>query len=113
MLGALGVARLVRFVPRGALTEVIVAAGITVPTMGDPSFASVGGLAHRFASAPGPGRVVVDMSAAHVWDASSVAALDAVEARCAEYGKTGEINGLNERLARLHSRLTGELTGKG
>ncbi|MGW4287859.1 SulP family inorganic anion transporter [Streptomyces sp. NPDC004673] len=80
---------------------------------GNLFFASADGLAHRFAYATDPGRVVIDMSAAHVWDASSVAALDAVEARYAEHGKTVEISGLDERSARLHGTLTGELAGKG
>ncbi|MEU6818103.1 SulP family inorganic anion transporter [Streptomyces sp. NPDC046860] len=80
---------------------------------GNLFFASADDLAHRFAYATDPGRVVIDLSAAQVWDASSVAALDAVEARYAEHGKTVEISGLDERSARLHSTLTGELVGSG
>ncbi|MFF7382045.1 SulP family inorganic anion transporter [Streptomyces griseoluteus] len=79
---------------------------------GNLFFASADDLAHRFAYATDPGRVVIDLSAAHVWDASSVAALDAVEARYAEHGATVEITGLDERSARLHTTLTGELAGK-
>ncbi len=45
-----------------------------------------------------------------MWDASSVAALDAVEAKYAQRGKTVEIIGLNEPSAELHGRLTGGLT---
>jgi SulP family sulfate permease len=55
--------------------------------------------------------VVVDLSAAHIWDASSVAALDAVETKYAQRGKTVEIIGLNEPSARMHRTLSGELTG--
>ncbi|MGW5336278.1 SulP family inorganic anion transporter [Streptomyces bauhiniae] len=80
---------------------------------GNLFFASADDLAHRFAYATDPGRVVIDLSAAHVWDASSVAALDTVEARYAEHGATVQITGLDERSARLHSTLTGELAGKG
>jgi hypothetical protein len=55
--------------------------------------------------------VVIDLSAAHVWDASSVAALDAIETKDAQRGKTVEITGLNEHSAHLHGRLSGELAG--
>lgn len=113
-LVALGV--FARRVARSAeVTSVLDPDGSTVVyrVTGNLFFASADGLAHRFAYATDPGRVVIDMSAAHVWDASSVAALDAVEARYAEHGKTVEISGLDERSARLHGTLTGELAGKG
>ncbi|MFK4108085.1 SulP family inorganic anion transporter [Streptomyces sp. NPDC002176] len=113
-LVALGV--FARRVARSAeVTSVLDPDGSTVVyrITGNLFFASADGLAHRFAYATDPGRVVIDMSAAHMWDASSVAALDAVEARYAEHGKTVEISGLDERSARLHGTLTGELAGKG
>ncbi|MFF8835442.1 SulP family inorganic anion transporter [Streptomyces sp. NPDC015130] len=72
-------------------------------------FASSNDLVGRFAYASDPGRVVVDLSAAHIWDASSVAALDAVETRYAQRGKTVEIIGLNGPSAALHKRLSGGL----
>lgn len=56
--------------------------------------------------------MVIDLSAAPVWDASSVAALDAVEARYAERGVT-VVTGLDERSAHLHGTLTDEPAGKG
>jgi len=37
------------------------------------------------------GRGVIDLSAAHIWDASSVAAPDAIETRHAQRGKTVEV----------------------
>jgi sulfate permease, SulP family len=49
--------------------------------------------------------------AAHVWDASSVAALDAIETKYKQRGKTVEITGLNDPSADLHGKLTGELAG--
>ncbi|MEU6243102.1 SulP family inorganic anion transporter [Streptomyces sp. NPDC047024] len=76
-------------------------------------FASSNDLAGRFDYAGDPERVIIDLSAAHIWDASSVAALDAVEAKYAQRGKTVEITGLNERSARIHGTLSGELAGKG
>ncbi|MFH8795024.1 SulP family inorganic anion transporter [Streptomyces sp. NPDC017941] len=78
---------------------------------GDLFFASSNDLAARFDYATDPDRVVIDLTAAHIWDASSVAALDTIETRYARRGKTVEIIGLNTPSARLHERLTGELTG--
>ncbi|MEU2561335.1 SulP family inorganic anion transporter [Streptomyces longispororuber] len=78
---------------------------------GELFFASANDLAGRFAYATDPDRVVVDLSGAHVWDASSVAALDMVGAKYAQRGKTVEIIGLNRPSARIHDRLSGELTG--
>jgi SulP family sulfate permease len=48
---------------------------------------------------------------AHIRDASSVAALDAVTTTYAARGKTGDIVGLNQDSADTHGNLTGELTG--
>ncbi|MFI9201195.1 SulP family inorganic anion transporter [Streptomyces sp. NPDC053048] len=72
-------------------------------------FASSNDLVGRFDYAGDPARIVIDLSAAHIWDASSVAALDAVETKYAQRGKTVEITGLNQPSAHLHARLTGEL----
>ncbi|MFF9910026.1 SulP family inorganic anion transporter [Streptomyces sp. NPDC013457] len=78
---------------------------------GELFFASANELVGRFDYAGDPDRIVVDLSAAHVWDASSVAVLDTVEAKYAQRGKTVEITGLNAPSADLHNRLTGELAG--
>ena len=78
---------------------------------GELFFASSNDLVGRFRYATDPARVVVDLSAARIWDASSVAALDAVEAKYAQRGKSVEIIGLNEPSARMHRTLSGELTG--
>ncbi|MEU3104790.1 SulP family inorganic anion transporter [Streptomyces griseoflavus] len=78
---------------------------------GELFFASSNDLVGRFSYATDPDRVVVDLSAAHIWDASSVAALDAIETKYAQRGKSVEIVGLNEPSARIHKTLSGELTG--
>ncbi|MGW4019869.1 SulP family inorganic anion transporter [Streptomyces sp. NPDC005009] len=78
---------------------------------GELFFASSNDLVGRFDYAGDPDKVVIDLSEAHVWDASSVAALDAVETKYAQRGKTVEITGLNDPSADLHGRLTGELSG--
>ncbi len=72
-------------------------------------FASANDLTTRFDYAGDPDLVVIDLTAAHVWDASSVAALDTVRAKYAQRGKTAEITGLNHPSAALHDRLSGEL----
>lgn len=76
---------------------------------GELFFASSNDLVSRFDYAGDPDRVVVDLSSAHIWDASSVAALDAIRTKYAQRGKTVEITGLNGPSARLHDRLSGEL----
>jgi SulP family sulfate permease len=78
---------------------------------GELFFASSNDLVGQFDYAGDPGKVVIDLSAAHIWDASSVAALDAVETKYAQRGKSVEIIGLNEPSARIHKTLSGELTG--
>ncbi|WP_307037692.1 SulP family inorganic anion transporter [Streptomyces canus] len=77
---------------------------------GELFFASSNDLVGRFGYATDPDEVVIDLSAAHIWDASSVAALDAIETKYAQRGKSVEIIGLNEPSARIHRRLSGELT---
>lgn len=76
---------------------------------GELFFASSNDLVGRFNYADDPDTVVIDLSAAHIWDASSVAALDAIETKYAQRGKTVEIIGLNDSSADLHGKLTGEL----
>ncbi|MCX4568426.1 SulP family inorganic anion transporter [Streptomyces viridodiastaticus] len=78
---------------------------------GELFFASSNDLVGRFSYATDPDKVVIDLSAAHIWDASSVAALDAIGTKYARRGKTVEIIGLNEPSARIHTTLSGELTG--
>ncbi|MER6119350.1 SulP family inorganic anion transporter [Streptomyces sp. NPDC001743] len=84
--------------------------GVVYSVSGELFFASSNDLAGRFDYAGDPDRIVIDLSAAHIWDASSVAALDAVQTKYAQRGKTVEIIGLNVPSADLHGKLTGELT---
>ncbi|TDC92597.1 SulP family inorganic anion transporter [Saccharopolyspora aridisoli] len=78
---------------------------------GELFFASSNDLVHRFDYATDPAEVVIDLTDAHIWDASTVAALDAITTRYEARGKRVSIVGLNERSAAMHDRLTGELTG--
>ncbi|NLT26859.1 MAG: SulP family inorganic anion transporter [Microbacteriaceae bacterium] len=74
-------------------------------------FASSNDLTTQFEYADDPDRVVIDMSRSHVWDASTVAALDAVVAKYGQRGKSVTIEGLNEVAAAFHERLSGSLGG--
>ncbi|WP_238993336.1 SulP family inorganic anion transporter [Nocardioides caldifontis] len=76
---------------------------------GELFFASSNDLYTQFEYAADPPRVVVDLSSSHVWDASSVAALDAITTKYARKGKTVEIVGLDPHSAERHGRLSGEL----
>lgn len=76
---------------------------------GELFFASSNDLYTQFDYAQDPQQVVIDLSASHVWDASTVAALDSVAAKYAGYGKSVEVRGLNEPSARFRDRLSGNL----
>ncbi|KJK34500.1 sulfate permease [Streptomyces variegatus] len=94
------------------VTAVTDADGTTVvySVTGELFFASSNDLVGQFDYSGDPDRVVIDLSAAHIWDASSVAALDAIETKYTQRGKAVEIIGLNNPSADLHGKLTGELT---
>jgi SulP family sulfate permease len=78
---------------------------------GELFFASSNDLVSQFDYAGDPDHVIIDLTDAHIWDASSVAALDAVTTKYAARGKTVEIIGLNEPSAKMHDTLSGELAG--
>ncbi len=76
---------------------------------GELFFASSNDLTTRFAYHRDPAHVVIDLSRSHVWDASTVAALDAVRTKYAHLGTTVELEGMNDTAARFHDRLSGGL----
>ncbi|GAA1653638.1 SulP family inorganic anion transporter [Microbacterium flavum] len=76
---------------------------------GELFFASSNDLTTQFAYTHDPARVVIDMSHSHVWDASTVAALDAIHTKYAHLGTVVTIEGMNEATSRFHQRLSGEL----
>ncbi|WP_410663548.1 SulP family inorganic anion transporter [Amycolatopsis sp. lyj-84] len=78
---------------------------------GELFFASSNDLVYQFDYANDPDEVVIDLTGAHIWDASTVAALDAITTKYASRGKTVEIVGLNKHSARMHGKLSGELAG--
>jgi len=76
---------------------------------GELFFASSNDLYTQFNYAEDPEHVVIDMYNSHVWDASTVASLDAITEKYAKYGKRVEISGLNTASAALHERMAGNL----
>ncbi|WP_336659795.1 SulP family inorganic anion transporter [Leucobacter sp. USHLN153] len=74
-------------------------------------FASSNDLVEHFSYAEDPSHVVIDLSQAQIWDASTVAALDAIETHYAKHGATVSIEGLDEHSTKFHGRLTGRLGG--
>ncbi|MDE1185120.1 MAG: SulP family inorganic anion transporter [Pantoea sp.] len=72
-------------------------------------FASSNDLFEHFDYAHDPKSVTIDLTHAQVWDASSVAALDAIEYRYQRHGATVTFVGLDNRSSDFHRRLTGTL----
>jgi SulP family sulfate permease len=72
-------------------------------------FASSNDLTTMFDYAADPEHVVIDFARSHVWDASTVAALDAIETKYEQHGKTVEFVGMDEVTTAFHARLTGGL----
>jgi SulP family sulfate permease len=81
----------------------------TYHVRGELFFASSNDLVYQFDYTGDPARIIVDMSGAHIWDASSVAALDAITTKYASRGKQVEIVGLNEASTSFHENLAGKL----
>ena len=74
-------------------------------------FASSNDLTTQFDYAGDPEDVVIDLSGSHVWDASTVAALDAVTTKYERHGKHARIEGMNASSEAMHGRLAGNLGG--
>jgi SulP family sulfate permease len=72
-------------------------------------FASSNDLYTQFEYAGDPENVVIDLSGAQIWDASTVAALDAITHKYATRGKTAAIVGLDEHSVDRFERHTGQL----
>lgn len=76
---------------------------------GELFFASSNDLTTQFEYAADPPHVVIDLSRTHVWDASTVAALDAIVTKYEARGTAVELRGMTDAAARFHGRLSGEL----
>ncbi|GAB90916.1 SulP family inorganic anion transporter [Gordonia rhizosphera] len=78
---------------------------------GELFFASSNDLVYQFDYVGDPENVIIDMSESHIWDASTVATLDAITTKYRAKGKTATIIGLNDNSAERHERLSGHVAG--
>ena len=78
---------------------------------GELFFASSNDLYTMFDYHGDPRQVVIDLSGSHLWDVSTVAALDSVTDKYAHYGKHVQVVGLNQPSRRMRVRVSGMLTG--
>ena len=76
---------------------------------GELFFASSNDLYTQFEYALDPEHVVIDMHASHLWDASTIAALDAITEKYRNHATEVEIVGLNEASVLMRNRLGGKL----
>lgn len=72
-------------------------------------FGSSHDLAERFSYASDPKHVTIDFTHAQIWDASTVATLDSIEAKYRAQGKAVAFKGLDQRSTAFRERLTGQL----
>ena len=77
--------------------------------VGELLWASSNDLIYQFDYAGDPPNVVIDLSQSHIWDASTVATLDAITRKYKDRGKNVTITGLNQASAERHARLAGHL----
>ncbi|WP_017792765.1 SulP family inorganic anion transporter [Leucobacter salsicius] len=92
------------------VTRVPGATGVVYTVRGPLFFGSSNDLVEQFMYSEDPASVTVDFSAAQIWDASTVAALDSVQTKYAEQGTAVQFTGLDEHSTRFHGRLTGSLS---
>lgn len=76
---------------------------------GELFWASSNDLYTQFEYAEDPQRIVIDLTTSHLWDASTIAALDSVEDKYRRYGKNVEVIGLNEASQNMRNRMSGKL----
>ena len=82
---------------------------VTYLVNGPLFFGSSNDLVEQFDYAHDPSSVVVDLSRAQIWDASTVAVMDSVETAYRERGATVMFTGLDDRSTAFHQKLTGRL----
>jgi SulP family sulfate permease len=78
---------------------------------GELFFASSNDLTTLFEYTDDPTNVVIDVSRSHIWDASTVAALDTIVTKYEALGKEVYLKGMNQASEKLHTKLAGNLGG--
>ena len=81
----------------------------TYRVSGQLFFASSNDLVSQFDYSGDPERVMIDLSDAHVWDASTVAALDSISTKYRSRGIEAKIVGMNDNSRSRHATLAGHL----
>jgi len=76
---------------------------------GELFFASSNDLTTLFEYSADPENIVIDLSGSHIWDASTVAALDTIQTKYESMGKTVYIKGMNDFSQLLHTKLAGNM----
>lgn len=76
---------------------------------GELFFASSNDLTTQFEYLDDPKNITIDFSEAHIWDPSTVAALDSILNKYHRLGKDVEIKGMNDYSSGLYGRLAGRL----
>jgi SulP family sulfate permease len=82
---------------------------VTYTVHGPLFFGSSNDLFERFEYGQDPAKVMIDFTASQIWDASTVAALDAIETKYRQHGATVAFTGLDRRSRAFHGKLTGNL----
>ncbi|MFW0108833.1 SulP family inorganic anion transporter [Rothia sp. P7181] len=82
---------------------------VTYSVNGPLFFASSNDLYYQFSYSDDPKNIVIDLSNSHVWDASTVSALDSIIFKYETLGKTATVFGLNEMSHGMNNRLSGKL----
>ncbi|MDZ7918314.1 MAG: SulP family inorganic anion transporter [Rhodococcus sp. (in: high G+C Gram-positive bacteria)] len=77
---------------------------------GELFFASSNDLVYQFDYVDDPANVIIDLTGADIWDASTVATLDAIQHKYEAKGKHVEIIGLDGASLERHQGLSGTLT---
>lgn len=83
---------------------------VTYTVDGELFFASSNDLYTQFEYAIDPHQVTIDLHGSHLWDASTIAALDAIQEKYRTYGTEVEVVGLNEASTLMRQRLGGKLS---
>jgi len=83
---------------------------VTYEVHGELFFASSNDLVYQFDYVDDPDVIVIDLTGAHLWDASTVASLDAIISKYERHGKTVDVVGLNEHSTAFRARLDGRLS---
>ncbi len=81
----------------------------TYTVNGELFFASSNDLYTQFEYASDPRRVIIDLHNSHLWDASTIAALDAIQEKYRSSRTDVQVVGLNDASAMMRERLGGTL----